>query len=149
MKTTRALPLLLLFFSLPLIAAEGLITKASDNSVDETIAKMKAALASKGIKVMAEIDHQANAAGVDKKMGKTKLLIFGNPMLGTPLMQSSITTAIDLPMKLLVWRDADGKVWLAYNDPQYFAKRHDIKNREEVLKKMTGALNMLTEKAAH
>lgn len=149
MKIKRALPLLLLFFSLPLLAAEGLITKASDNSVDETIAKMKTALASKGIKVMAEVDHQANAASVDKKMGKTKLLIFGNPALGTPLMQSSITTAIDLPMKLLVWRDADGKVWLAYNDPQYFARRHDIKNREEVLKKMTGALNMLTDKAAH
>lgn len=149
MKTARLLPLFLLFFSLPLFAVEGLITKASDNSVDETITKMKNALASKGIKVMAEVDHQANAASVDKKMAKTKLLIFGNPMLGTPLMQSSITTAIDLPMKLLVWRDAEGKVWLAYNDPQYFAKRHEIKDREEVLKKMTGALNMLTEKAAH
>lgn len=149
MKIKSILPLFLLFFSLPLIAADGLITKASDHSVDETLARMKNALASKGIKVMAEVDHQANAASVDKKMGETKLLIFGNPMLGTPLMQSSITTAIDLPMKLLVWQDADGKVWLAYNDPQYFASRHEIKNREEVLKKMTGALNMLTNKAAH
>ena len=149
MRTKIILIVCLLFFSLPLLAAEGLITKASANSVDETITKMKNVLASKGIKVMAEVDHQSNAAGVDLKMGKAKLLIFGNPKLGTPLMTSSITTAIDLPMKLLVWRDAEGKVWLAYNDPQYFAKRHAIKDRDEVLKKMAGALNMLTDKAAH
>lgn len=140
---------LLLFFSLPLFAADGLITKASDHSVDETILRMKNVLAKKGIKVMAEVDHQANAAGVGLKMRKTKLLIFGNPKLGTPLMGSAITVGIDLPMKLLVWEDADGKVWLAYNDPYYLAKRHGIQDQEAVLKKMAGALNKLTDKAAH
>ena len=129
--------------------ADGLITKPSKNSVAVTIEKMKKVLEAKGIKVMAEVDHKGNAENAEMKLGKTKLLIFGNPKLGTPLMQSSRTAGIDLPMKLLVWEDSDGKVWLAYNDPSYISQRHGIKDREEVVKKMTGALNKLTDKAAN
>lgn len=148
MKVLQKFVLLLSCLSFPLFA-DGLIKKPSNNSVDATIEKMKTVLDAKGIKVLAEVDHQANAMSADLKLGATKLLIFGNPKLGTPLMNSSITAGIDLPMKLLVWEDADGKVWLAYNDPEYIAARHNIKDRDEVVKKMTGALDKLTSKAAN
>lgn len=148
MKTLTIIIALFASLSLPL-HADGLIKKPSKNSVSATIEKMKAALQSKGIKVMAEVDHQVNATGVDMKLGETKLLIFGNPKLGTPLMQSSVTAGIDLPMKLLVWEDSAGKVWLAYNDPAYIATRHGISDQPEVIKKMTGALDKLTSKAAN
>jgi uncharacterized protein (DUF302 family) len=147
----KVIPLVLLLLAglfSPLFA-DGLVTKPSHNSVSVTIEKMKAALDAKGIKILAEVDHQAGAKSVDMPLGEARLLLFGNPNLGTPLMQSSITAGIDLPMKLLVWQDGEGKVWLAYNDPQYIADRHGIKDREEVLKKMAGALNALTDKAAN
>ena len=148
MKTLQIIIALFTCLSFPLYA-DGLIKKPSKNSVDVTIEKMKNVLNAKGIKVLAEVDHHANAAGADLKLGKTKLLIFGNPKLGTPLMQSSISAGIDLPMKLLVWEDAEGNVWLAYNDPGYIAQRHGINDRAEVVKKMTGALDKLTSKAAN
>ena len=148
MKTLPIIIALFTFLSFPLYA-DGLIKKPSKNSVSATIEKMKTVLEAKGIKVMAEVDHQANASSVDMKLGETKLLIFGNPKLGTPLMLSSVTAGIDLPMKLLVWEDSEGKVWLAYNDPAYIAKRHGITDQPEVIKKMTGALDKLTSKAAN
>jgi uncharacterized protein (DUF302 family) len=85
---------------------------------------------------------------VGKKLRPTQVLIFGNPKLGTPLMQSARSIGIDLPMKVLAWQDKKGDVWVAYNDPAYLAKRHGIKNRDKLFKKMSGVLNKLTSKAA-
>ncbi|VAX19203.1 hypothetical protein MNBD_NITROSPINAE03-1919 [hydrothermal vent metagenome] len=126
---------------------DGLITKKSANSVKVTIDILEAALKKKGIRVFARVDHQANGATVNLSLRPTTVLIFGNPKLGTPLMSSNQTIGIDLPMKALAWKDASGQVWLTYNDPKYLAHRHAIKDKDAVIKKMTGALNNLSNKA--
>ncbi len=129
------------------IAAEGLVVKPSNYSVQETIDRLEAALKDKGLKIFARIDHQAGAAGADLDLPPTQVLIFGNPKLGTPLMTSAPTTAIDLPQKALAYENADGKVYLAYNDVGYLQARHGIKDRDEVLMKIRGALSKFTDAA--
>lgn len=137
-----------LLFAQVAFAGNGLIKKPSKYSVSETASRMEAVLDSKApISLMARVDHEANAQSVNLKLGPMVLLIFGNPMLGTRLMQENPTTGIDLPMKLLIWEDAQGKVWVAYNDPKYLAERHGLKNNDEVIKKMSGALNAMSDKA--
>ncbi len=131
----------------PVIADDGLITKPSAYTVDVTVQRLKNIFEKKGVRVFAHVDHQINAEGVELKLNKLQLLIFGNPRLGTPLMQSNPTTGIDLPMKALVWEDTNGKVWLAYNDPAYLAQRHGISDRQDVIKKISGALNKMTSVA--
>ncbi|MGC2253452.1 MAG: DUF302 domain-containing protein, partial [Candidatus Acidiferrales bacterium] len=95
-------------------------------SVDDTVAKLQAILQAKGVAVFALVDHSGEAAKVGLKMPPTKLLIFGSPKAGTPLMLASPTTALDLPLKILVAEDAAGKVWLSYNSPEYLRERHDL-----------------------
>jgi uncharacterized protein (DUF302 family) len=104
----------------------GLINIPSNHSVDETVEKLKAILQSKGITLFALIDHSGEAAKVGMQMRPTKLLIFGNPKGGTPVMLAAPSTAIDLPLKILIWEDAHGKVWLTYNSPAYLQERHNI-----------------------
>jgi uncharacterized protein (DUF302 family) len=137
------------FAALPPAAAapEGMVVKSSPHSVNETLDKLEAALKKNGIRVFARVDHAAGAAAVDLELPATQLLIFGNPKLGTPLMQAERSVAIDLPMKALAYADADGRVHLAYNDPAYLAERHGIEDREAVIRKMTGALDKLTDAA--
>jgi len=122
-------------------ADNGLVTKASANSVSVTIDRLESKMKSKGITIFKRVDHAAGAKGVGITMRPTTLLIFGNPKLGSPLMTSSQTAAIDLPLKAIAYEDANGKVWLSYNNPAYIAKRHGIADRAKVIKKMTGALN--------
>jgi len=122
----------------------NLISKKSANSVSVTIDKLEGVLKKKGITIFARVDHKKNAMGANKELRPTELLIFGNPKLGTPLMQSQQTVGIDLPMKALAWQDADGTVWLTYNKPSGMAARHHIKDKEKVIKKMTGALDKFT-----
>jgi uncharacterized protein (DUF302 family) len=107
-------------------ANNGLIHLASKRSVDETLQRLENLLKEKGVAVFARIDHSGEAAKVGMEMRPTKLLIFGSPKAGTPLMQAAPTVAIDLPLKALFWQDADGKVWLTYNDPAYLQQRHGI-----------------------
>jgi len=95
-------------------------------AVKETLDRLEADLRAKGITVFARIDHAAGAASVAMALRPTELLIFGNPKAGTPLMQSNQTIGIDLPLKVLVWQDAGGKVWLTYNDPDWLAQRHRL-----------------------
>jgi uncharacterized protein (DUF302 family) len=102
----------------------GFISKLSPHSVPETIQRLSALLKSKGVAIFALIDHSGEAEKAGLKMRPTQLLIFGNPKGGTPLMLAAPTTAIDLPLKALVWEDADGKVWLSYNSPDYLQQRH-------------------------
>ena len=104
----------------------GIVNVSSNHSVDETVDRLKSILQSKGITLFAVIDHSGEAAKVGMKMRPTKLLIFGNPKGGTPLMLAAPSIAIDLPMKILVWEDAQGKVWLSYNSPEYLAERHGL-----------------------
>ena len=123
---------LLIGVALPLSAASnlakknGIVTIPSNYSVDETVERIRNILQSKGITLFALIDHSGEAERVGMKMPPTKLLIFGSPKAGTPLMLAAPSVAIDLPLKILVWEDEKGKVWLSYNSPEYLEDRHDL-----------------------
>ena len=106
------------------IREKGLVSVQSTLTVDEIVDKLVDLLESKGIKLFALIDHSGEAESVSIPMPPTKLLIFGNPKAGTPLMLAEPTTAIDLPLKILVWEDRDGHAWVSYNDPDYLRSRH-------------------------
>src|ERR1700733_7830539 len=105
---------------------DGLVKIESNHTIRETIDRVEAGLAAKGITIFARIDHAAAAAMVDMPLRPTELLIFGDPRAGTPLMQLEQSIGIDLPLKMLVWQDQDGKVWLAYNDMRSLLQRHTL-----------------------
>lgn len=102
----------------------GLIHTQSPRSVDETLQRLRTTLESKGLLIFATVDHSGEAAKVGMEMHPTKLLIFGSPKGGTPVMLAAPTTAIDLPLKALVWEDAQGKVWITQNSVDYLRQRH-------------------------
>jgi uncharacterized protein (DUF302 family) len=108
------------------VTSNGIVNQPSHHSVDETLAKLQAILQAKGVAVFALVDHSGEAAKVGMKMRPTKLLIFGNPKAGTPLMLAAPGIAIDLPLKILIWEDDQGKVWVSYNTPEYLAERHHL-----------------------
>ena len=107
-------------------ANNGIVNLASNHSVDQTVEKLTSLLQAKGVTLFALVDHSGEAEKVGMKMPPTKLLIFGSPKAGTPLMQAAPSIAIDLPLKVLVWEDAGGKVWLSYNSPEYLEQRHGL-----------------------
>jgi len=107
---------------------EGLVISSSTHGPAETMQRLIAAVAAKGLSILAHIDHAGAAAKVGMDLRPTDLLIFGNPKGGTPLMQASQTLGIDLPLKALVWQDQDAKTWLGYNDPAWFCARHGVEN---------------------
>jgi uncharacterized protein (DUF302 family) len=104
----------------------GIVTIPSNHSVDETVDRLKNILRSKEVTLFAVIDHNGEAAKVGMKMPPTKLLIFGNPKGGTPLMLAAPSIALDLPLKILVAEDSQGKVWISYNSPEYLKERHGL-----------------------
>lgn len=104
----------------------GIINKPSNHSVEQTAERLRNILQSKGITLFALIDHSGEAEKVEMSMRPTKLLIFGSPKAGTPLMLAAPSIAIDLPLKILVWEDSQGKVWVSYNSPDYLMKRHGL-----------------------
>ena len=104
----------------------GIVNKPSSHSVNEAVAKLKGILQAKGVTLFAMVDHSGEAEKVGMKMKPTKLLIFGNPKAGTPLMLAAPSCAIDLPLKILIWEDGGGKVWISYTSPQYLQKRHGL-----------------------
>jgi len=106
--------------------ANGIVDKLSHHSVEQTVEKLKGILLSKGVMLFAIVDHSGEAEKVGMKMRPTKLLIFGSPKAGTPLMQAAPSVAIDLPLKILVWEDEQGKVWVSFNSPAYLQQRHGI-----------------------
>jgi uncharacterized protein (DUF302 family)/uncharacterized membrane protein YidH (DUF202 family) len=112
--------------SMAISKGEGIIDVPSRHSVDETVEKLKGILAAKGVALFALVDHSGEAEKVGMKMPPTKLLIFGNPKAGTPLMLAAPSVAIDLPLKILVWEDGQGKVWVSYNSPAYLQERHGL-----------------------
>lgn len=111
---------------MPLSKASGIIDTPSNHSVDQTVETLKGILRAKGVTLFALVDHSGEAEKVGMKMPPTKLLIFGSPKAGTPLMLAAPSTAIDLPLKILVWEDNKGKVWLSYNSPEYLQERHGL-----------------------
>jgi uncharacterized protein (DUF302 family) len=108
------------------LQGNGLIDLPSKHSVDETLDKLEGILAAKNITLFAAIDHSGEAAKAGLKMRPTKLVIFGNPKAGTPVMIASPSSAIDLPLKILIWEDDHGKVWVTYNSPAYLQQRHNV-----------------------
>ena len=104
----------------------GIIDARSQHSVEQTVERLTDLLRAKGVTLFALVDHSGEAAKVGMKMPATKLLIFGNPKAGTPLMLAAPTVAIDLPLKILVWEDAQGRAWLSYNSPAYLQERHGV-----------------------
>ncbi|MDD2899721.1 MAG: DUF302 domain-containing protein [Desulfuromonadaceae bacterium] len=144
----KSLFLALALLLLPVLSAAadtGLTTIPSSFSVIETVNRLESLLKEKGITVFARIDHQAEAAKAGLTMKASQLLIFGNPKAGTPLMKAAPTTAIDLPLKALAWEDANGKVWLSYNRPDFLKQRHGLS--EDQLKPLA-PLGGLIEKSA-
>jgi uncharacterized protein (DUF302 family)/uncharacterized membrane protein YidH (DUF202 family) len=109
-----------------LTVGKGIINKPSNHSVEQTVEKLKNILQSKGVLLFALVDHSGEAEKAGMKMNPTKLLIFGSPKAGTPLMLAAPSIAIDLPLKILVWEDAQGKVWVSYNSPDYLKERHNL-----------------------
>ena len=127
------------------MSMNGIVSLRSQHSVGTTVERLRQILTAKGIKLFALVDHSGEAEAVGLKMRPTKLLIFGNPFAGTPLMVAAPSSAIDLPLKILVWEDAEGLVMLSYNDPKYLAERHSIP--AELVGNIGGVV-MLAEAAA-
>src|ERR1700730_756484 len=107
-------------------ANNGIVNPPRRHSVERTVEALSNILKSKGVALFALIDHSGEAEKVGLRMRPTKLLIFGNPKAGTPLMLASPSSAIDLPLKILIWEDAQGKIWLSYNSPEYLRERHGL-----------------------
>jgi len=128
-------------------AKEGMTVLPSAHDVAATMDKLESIVKDKGMKVMARVDHTANAKSAGMELRPTQLLIFGNPKVGTPLMLCSQSIAIDLPQKMLVWEAEDGKVFLAFNDPAYLKGRHATEGCDEVFGKVSGALNNFAKAA--
>jgi uncharacterized protein (DUF302 family)/uncharacterized membrane protein YidH (DUF202 family) len=112
--------------SMMLSQSKGIIDTPSNHTVDKTVEKLKGILQAKGVTLFALVDHSGEAEKVGMKMPPTKLLIFGNPKAGTPLMLAAPSIAIDLPLKVLIWEDAQGKVWVSYNRAVYLQERHGL-----------------------
>ncbi len=129
--------------------ADGLVkTIESKHSVAETLDRLTKILKSKGIKVMARVDHAGGAKSAGLELPPTQLLVFGNPKLGTPLMQANRMIGLDLPMKALAWQDKSGKVFLSYTTPAALKKRHGVEKHDKIFGTMTKALAGLTAAAA-
>jgi uncharacterized protein (DUF302 family) len=129
--------------------AEGLTTVLSGYGAKETMDRLEAAIKAKGLTVFARVDHAAGAAEAGLQLRPTELLIFGNARGGTPLMQANQVVGIDLPLKALVYQDVAGKVWLAYNNPDWIARRHGLgADVSATVQALTKALDALATAAA-
>ena len=137
----------LLVLSTTVMASEGVVSLKSHYSVSETATRFERLLKQKGFTVFSRVDHAANAKSVDLTLRPTEVIIFGNPKVGTLLMQCAQTVAIDLPQKALFWQDEKGTVWMSYNDPAYLKERHGIKGCDQVLKKVEKVLSTLSVSA--
>ena len=130
------------------MAADGLITIQSRYGPEETMNRFEAEVRARGMTVFAHIDHAAGAAAVGLALRPTELLIFGSAKTGTPLMRSTQTLGIDLPLKALVWQDPSGTAWLSYNDPAFLARRHGLDGADDTtVNTMAAALEAIASKA--
>ena len=146
MNIKLGLILLTLVWAVPGMAADKTITKKSHYSVSKTLDRLENIVKKKGITVFARVDHGAGAKKVGKELHASELLIFGNPKMGSPLMQEAPMMGLELPMKALAWKDASGQVWLSYLKPVILQQRHQLKN-SAIINKMTQALDAMTSQA--
>jgi uncharacterized protein (DUF302 family) len=143
---TIACVVLMLLFSANVQASDAYVQIKSAYSVTETLDRLEAILKQKGITVFARVDHAAGAEKVGLEMNDTQLLIFGNPRMGTPLMNEQILMGLDLPMKMLAWKDDSGQTWLAYTRAEALQQRHQLKN-QQIIEKMSKALEAMSQQA--
>ena len=134
-------------FTTSATASDGLINIQSAHDVKTTADRFENILKTKGMTIFTRIDHAEGAKKVGKTLPATELIIFGNPKVGTPLMQCQQSIAIDLPQKSLIWQDKNGQTWLSYNDINYLTKRHNLTGCNQVIKKIENVLNNLTKSA--
>jgi uncharacterized protein (DUF302 family) len=128
-------------------AGDGLISVKSAHNVKTTADRLENILKQKGMNVFIRINHAAGARKVGQNLRPTELVVFGNPKVGTPLMQCNQSVAIDLPQKALIWQDDKEQVWLTYNDPDYLAQRHGLDKCAEVVKQVAKALSNFAREA--
>lgn len=147
MKKIISLSIVALLFSSIIFAQDGLVRLESNYSVQETADRFEEFAIKKGANIFARINYHENAASVDLEMRPTELIIFGNPKVGTPLMNCAQEVGIDLPLKVLIYENEDKKVLITYNDPNYFKTRHKIIGCETILTKMSGMLSSLSAAA--
>ena len=126
------------------VIGNGIVSERSHHTVDQTVDRLKSLLQARGVTLFALVDHSGEAEKVGMKMRPTKLVIFGNPKAGTPVMLAAPSIAIDLPLKILVWEDGEGVVWLSWNSPEYLRDRHGV---PEALVKNIGVAEGLATQA--
>ncbi len=148
MKSFLIAVLLMVAIATPAPAADGMIDVPSAYDVKTSADRLEKVLKEKGMTIFNRINHSEAAAKVGVSLRATELIIFGNPKVGSPLMECAQTVAIDLPQKALIWQDDHKKVWISYNDPGYLQKRHGITGCEKVLAKIEKALAGITKAAA-
>lgn len=147
MKQTILITMLSLIFCGTAAAQGGLVSVKSNFDTAATANRLERVLKEKGVTVFARIDHAEGARSIDQTLKPTLLIIFGNPALGTPLIQRSRSMGIDLPLKALIWEDQTGQVWLTYNAPDYLARRHGLTETDDGIGKMQQALTNFTKAA--
>jgi len=148
MKQMILTVLAFLFMATPSIATDGIIDIKSMFGVKETADRLEGILATKGMTIFTRINHSEAAKNVGIELRETELIIFGNPKVGSPLMQCQQNVAIDLPQKALIWKDDQDTVWISYNDPRYLQKRHNIPGCNKIITKISGALAGITKAAS-
>jgi len=140
--------LFLAIFTMTASAQNGLITIESQHSANETANRFEQLINDKGLKFFMRIKHEENASNVDLSLRPTQVILFGNPIAGTALMNCAQTVGIDLPQKALFWEDAEGKSWISYNDPYAMKEQHNMQGCDPVLDKVSGLLSALSKSAA-
>lgn len=128
-------------------AQDGMEITQSKYSIEETTDRLEKILKENGLTIFEKVNHREGAASVKMDLSPTTVLIFGNPKLGTPLMQCAPTVGIDLPQKILIWQDQDQQVKVGYNSPDYLKKRHNIEGCNQELQKINGALEKFAQSA--
>ncbi|CAB1075024.1 putative inner membrane or exported protein [Olavius algarvensis Delta 1 endosymbiont] len=147
MKKVFSVTVIILLLTTSVYAEGGYISVKSAHDVKTTADRLETVLKQKGMNVFIRINHAQGAEKIGKELRPTELVIFGNPKVGTPLMQCAQSVAIDLPQKALIWQDSQGQVWLSYNDPNYLVERHQIAGCDEVVKKVAKALGNFAKAA--
>ena len=148
MRLLTALFLTALALSVTPASADQLVVKKSNHNVSETLDRLTTMLKSKGATIFARVDHAAGAKKIGQELPATQLLIFGNPKMGTPLMQQNRNIGLALPMKVLAWRDKAGQVWISYRAPKDLQKGFVLTGKDKLFNKMSGILGKLTDMAA-
>jgi uncharacterized protein (DUF302 family) len=136
-----------MLIAVPSFGAEGVVTRRSAHSVEETMNRLEQAVRARDLVVIARVDHAGAAQRAGLALRPTQLLIFGHPRSGTPLMARAQTVGIDLPLKALVWQDEQGQVWLGYNDPAWLAQRHGLTEPAQILQAIKTTLEALAGSA--